>query len=142
MDDIETKFHALHAWIDREEAHSRYVLGNTKMVTTFSAGLAATFVATAAQIDGSERCDLAAGIVLAVALLLTFALVTMKRKTSVDASTIQKEPIDTLDKGAAVQAATDNVRWANKAHCYMTVQVFLCILSCGIAMVPILKRGI
>jgi hypothetical protein len=110
------------------------------MVTTFSAGLAATFVATAAQIKGSEDCDLAAGIVLAVALLLTFALITLKRKTSVDASKIRKEPSNSLGT-EAVQAATDNVRRADKAHCYMTVQVFLCMLSCGIAMVPILGHG-
>lgn len=141
MNEIDTKIHALHAWIDREEAHSRHVLGNTKMVTTFSAGLAATFVATAVQIEGSEKCDLAAGIALAVALLLTFVLITMKRRTAIEAHTIRNEPIDALGN-EAVQAATDNVRRANKAHVLMVGQVALCILSCGIAMVPILRRGL
>jgi hypothetical protein len=135
MDDIEAKFHALHAWIDREEAHSRHVLGNTKMVTTFSATLAATFLATAVADGNHGGWDLAAGVALAAAVLITLVLIAKKRKASVDRGTIESGDVPVV-RGKAMQAAQDNKEQAEHAHNLMTLQVGLCLLSCIFAAAP------
>jgi len=135
MDDIEAKFHALHAWIDREEAHSRYVLGNTKVVTTFSAGLAATFLATAVQEGDHSGWDLAAGVALGAAVLITLVLIAKKRKASIGRDTIDSGDVHVV-RGKAMQAADDNKQQAEHAQHLMVLQVFLCLLSCAFAVAP------
>jgi hypothetical protein len=135
MDDIEAKFHALHAWIDREEAHSRYVLGNTKVVTTFSAGLAATFLATAVQEGDHSGWDLAAGVALGAAVSITLVLIAKKRKASIGRDTIDSGDVHVV-RGKAMQAAEDNKDQAEHAQHLMVLQVGLCLLSCAFAVVP------
>ena len=135
MDDAEARFHALHAWLDREEAHSRHVLGHTKTVTIFSAGLAATFLATAVQADDHSCWDLAAGLALAAAVLITLALIANRRNGVVDGSAFAKSRVDDLHADT-MKAAQDNKVQADHAQNLMVLQVFLCLLSGGFAVAP------
>jgi len=135
MEDSAAKFHVLHAWLEREEAHSRHVLGNTKLVSTFSATLAATFLATAMTADDHSSWDFAAGVALGFAVLITLVLIAEKRKGSVDRSTIDRGDVSVVHE-KAMTAAQDNKDQAERAQNVMVFQVFLCLLSCGCAVVP------
>lgn len=136
MDDTEAKFHALHAWIDREEAHSRHVLGNAKLVSTFSATLAATlFVAAVA--DAKNHCaDVTSFVLLVLAVGLTLTLIAMKRK-SVDVLTIKNTTVASVPPDA-ISAAQKNKGQADLAHTLLFIQIFLSLASCGFAIVPML----
>jgi hypothetical protein len=134
-----TKIHALHGWLDREEAHSRHVLGNAKLVSTFSATLAATFLAAAVADEKYPGWDVAAFGFLVGAVALTLALIGMKRDGTVDGRTINHvgTKVDKVHEDA-IKAAEKNTIQADRAHCYLVLQVVLSLFSCGVALVPIL----
>jgi predicted nucleotidyltransferase len=142
MDDAEAKFHALHAWLDREEAHSRHVLGNAKLVSTFSSTLAATlFVAAVA--DAKNHCaDVLAFVLLVLAVGFTLWLIAMKRnesKYSIDELVTDGTTVDAVPTGA-IEAAKANKKQADDAHLLLLIQICLSLASSGVAIVPMLAK--
>jgi hypothetical protein len=64
-------------WVERELTHSRHVVGNAKVVVTFSAALAATFVSAALKPEHPTRWDDAAVILMLLTLGLTVCVVLL-----------------------------------------------------------------
>jgi len=139
MDEAEARFHAVHGWLNREEAHSRHVIGNAKLVSTFSATLAATFLSVAVADTANFPWDVAAGMSLVLALAITLALIAMKRKDSVDGDTIKGKSAGVVHD-AAIAAALTNKGQADHAHNLLVIQIALSLLSCGFAVVPMMHR--
>lgn len=76
---------SLEEWLDRfvreEDAHSHRVLSTAKLVTTFAAATAATFVATALQVGGKPQwSDWMAVAAMVVALALVVVIVFGRRE--------------------------------------------------------------
>jgi hypothetical protein len=65
-------------WIERELVHSRHVIANAKVVVTFSATLAATFVSAMLDKTNDKSClDEAALILMGFSLGITICVVLL-----------------------------------------------------------------
>jgi hypothetical protein len=65
-------------WVERELTHSRHVIANAKVVVTFSAALAATFVSAAMmQPNNASSMDEAALILMGFTLVITVCVVLL-----------------------------------------------------------------
>ena len=112
-------------WIEREVKHSRHVIANAKIVVTFSAAVAATFVATSMQAKG-QGCwnDVASGFMLATLILTGW--VVLKRTKS--------------HQGRLVQADFDNaVKLVDEVHCLVKWQLAFSLISSCVAAVGLLR---
>jgi hypothetical protein len=104
-------------WIEREVAHSRRVIANAKLVVTFTAALAATFVVQFMDKMEKERggWDVAALILMALTLVLTLWVVLLRHKPH---------------EGELTRCVYDDAKkTANRAHRVMVTQVVLSLLS-------------
>ena len=65
-------------WVERELAHSRHVIANAKIVVTFSATLAATFVSAMLDKSNDQSClDEAALVLMGFSLAMTLCVVML-----------------------------------------------------------------
>jgi hypothetical protein len=103
-------------WVEREVAHSRHTIANARLVVTFSAALAATFV-SAFMNENPERgvWDEVALVFMGLTLLYTIRVVLLRHKS-------QEGPLD-LDAYAGAKTRAD------KAHRLMVTQVVFSLLS-------------
>ena len=114
--------HGVSKWLQREESHSRHVLSTAKLVTTFSAATAATFVATALQ-SGEPSCqDQVAATLMLVSLGLTVWVVVTPRKSDVKIEHLQgQSPMDVQAK--LVCAAQEDAERARLVYRLMVAQI-------------------
>ena len=84
---------------DGDVAHSRQSVHNAKLVVTFSAAIAATFVATTLQVGDPNSWEKWAAALMGLTLVLTLCVVVLPPKHS--------------------------TKWTNRAYCLMVAQVFL-----------------
>ena len=138
---------ALEAWLDnhrgREETHSHLGLQTAKLVTTFAAAIAATFVATALAEGPAPSCwDEAAVVAMGLSVLGVLVIVFHVRKAP-DVATILLDASPDDDRTIALlreavnSAARHNKIQADRVHCIAVVQVFASIVACGLAVVSV-----
>ena len=113
---------------ERELAHSRHVIANAKLVVTFSAAIAATFVATALQGEDKNWVDEVASGLMLLTLLFTFGVVVFPPK---------HHKHDLTDLTATDFKALQ--RRTRKAYGLMVVQVVLSVLTSAAAAVGLLN---
>src|SRR5882724_9542030 len=103
-------------WMEREVAHSRRVIANAKLVVTFTAALAATFVAQFMDKMEKERggWDIAALIFMWLTLVLTVWVVLLRHKPH--------------EGELKLWVFNDAKKTANRAHLLMVTQVVLALL--------------
>ena len=78
MDQDAQADHATPKWVERELTHSRNVIANAKVVVTFSAALAATFVSAMLDKSNDQSClDEAALILMGFTLGITLCVVLL-----------------------------------------------------------------
>jgi hypothetical protein len=65
---------------EREVAHARQVIHTAKLVVTFSAAIAATFVASAMQTDHPDCWDIVAAVFMALTFIVTAAVLVFRPK--------------------------------------------------------------
>jgi hypothetical protein len=146
---------SLEAWLDRhvrdEDAHAHQMLSTAKLVTTFAAATAATFVATALQVGGKLSCwDGIALVTMLGALVLVVVVVCHKRKIHplVDGGAFpapntvlpNAETLDGFRTKVRKSAATTRGR-ANRVFVLMLAQIVLCIIAIAMAVVDIHLHG-
>jgi hypothetical protein len=108
---------ALEAWLEnhaiREDAHSHRGLQTAKLVTTFAAAIAATFVATALAEGPEPSCwdKLAVGA-MALSVLGVFAIVFHARKAPDVMSVVREAQVKGSSDGEIVAALRKAVRLA------------------------------
>src|SRR3954469_16709565 len=103
-------------WVEREVAHSRRVIANAKLVGTFSAALAATFVAAfMGEDDQHGMWDEVALAFMGLTLLYTIRVVLLRHRPH---------------EGDMNRDVFDNAKQiADNAHRLMVKQVVLSLLS-------------
>jgi hypothetical protein len=100
---------------EQEVKHARHVLNTAKLVVTFAAGIAATFVATSLQ-GRDENCwDEGAAVLMFVALGITIGVVVLR-------SPGHKRTYDAV-------AAREATNRAELAHWLMVAQIGLAALA-------------
>jgi hypothetical protein len=102
-------------WVEREIAHARQVIANAKLVVTFSAAVAATFVSAELQKTDSTAWDEVALGLMGATLIFTFWVVLLRNK-----------PHRFEDDPAPFDSARKTAEWA---HWLMVVQVVLSAAS-------------
>jgi spore maturation protein SpmB len=109
---------------EREVKHLRHVISTAKLVATFSAAFAATFVASTLQTDARDGWDIAAAVLMVPTLVLTFCVVFLRPKHHLE------------ELGAA---AFDSVKLrADWAHLLTVIQVGLAAAASGVAAIGLL----
>jgi hypothetical protein len=109
---------------EQEVKHARHVLSTAKIVVTFSAGIAATFVATALQGQDQNYWDEAAALLMFGAFGMTIWVVVLR-------SPAHKRKFDDL-------AAREATKRAECAHRLMVAQVGLSALASLVAAIGLL----
>jgi hypothetical protein len=113
---------------DREVGYSRHVIHNAKLVTTFSAAIAATFVATTLQTDPLSNWDKAAVALMGATLVVTFCVIALRPKhhdAEISASDLQHAK-----------------RRTHRAHWLMVAQLVLSSASCVVAAIGLLSQDL
>ena len=125
---------AVEKWAEREEAHARHVTSTAKVVVTFWAAIAATFVATAIQTPDNRCLDRGAALLTGLALLITALVVGLPSRPRE-----AKLRIDNVSRPLARQdAALAMVKRAECLHVMMMIQVGLCIIASLLAGIGLL----
>jgi hypothetical protein len=138
---------ALKVWLEnhvsREETHSHRGLQTAKLVTTFAAAIAATFVATALAEGAEPSCwDEAAVVAMAFSVLGVLVIVFHARKAP-DVATILLDPSADDDRTIALlraevnSAARHNKIQADRVHWITVAQVLASIVACVLAVVSV-----
>jgi len=129
--------HGATRWLQREEAHSRHVLSTAKLVTTFSAATAATFVATALQSGSPNVPDNAAAVLMLVSLALTVWVVVLPRKSDVKVEHLRgKTPREVQTK--LLSAAEADAARARLVYWVMVAQIAFAAAASLIAVIGLL----
>lgn len=143
---------SLEAWLDRhasrEEAHAQQALSTAKMVTTFAAATAATFVATALQVGGKPSgWDKGALLAMALASVLVVVIVCHKRKSTscvndmaFEAPNQEPPPGDTnLNefRTKVRRSAKTTKKRADRVFWLMVSQIGLCVVAGALAVVDV-----
>jgi hypothetical protein len=128
MSDELPQVHGTAKSYERELTHSRHVIANAKLVVTFSAAIAGTFVATALQGEDKNWLDEVASGLMLLTLLFTFAVVAFPPRH-------HKHDLGDLTDSAfeALQRRT------RKAYGLMVTQVVLSVLASAAAAVGLLN---
>jgi hypothetical protein len=141
---------ALEAWLEnhaiREDAHSHRGLQTAKLVTTFAAAIAATFVATALTEGPEPSCwdELAVGA-MALSVLGVLAIVFHARKAP-DVMTVLREArvkgssdaeIVAALREAVHRAAEHNKTRADRVRWIMIAQVIASMAASVLAVVSV-----
>ncbi|MBB5161298.1 hypothetical protein [Mycobacterium sp. AZCC_0083] len=141
---------ALEAWLEnhasREDAHSHQGLQTAKLVTTFAAAIAATFVATSLA-EGPEPSGWDEGAVVAMALSVVGVLVIVfrARKAPDVKSILHNPPVEGRSDDQTIaalrrevrDAAEDNKIQTDRLHWIMFAQVVASMGACVLAVVSI-----
>jgi hypothetical protein len=114
---------------DREVTHSRQVMSTAKLVVTFSAAIAATFVAGALQVNDARADHPTSWDTLAAMLMIPTALITVAVVVLPPRHRDGK-----LDHGAAENAKC----WARWAYGLMTAQIAFATASSVVAALGLL----
>lgn len=139
-------------WFDdhvgREDAHAHRVLSTAKMITTFSAAIAATFVVTALQGGHTSNWDKAATVAMALSAIAVFYVVFRTRETTPDlnrCAMLGAGPEDPNPDSALRQLRADmaqlaerNVSKAARVQQVTVGQVLLSIIASGLAIKDLL----
>lgn len=138
MDESSTVHRERMNRLDQEEHHSRHVVGTAKLVTPFSAGIAAAFV-TAGGFEGEPQWwhYLALGLMLTT-IGLTILVVSTKRKDKLDLREIEL-PQDELYPRYQ-QVAVTNRNHADTVHTLMVAQIVLSTATVLVVVLPFLVR--
>jgi hypothetical protein len=112
---------------ERELAHSRQVIATAKLVVTFSAAIAATFVATSLQGRDENYWDDSAAFLMLLTLVLTIYVVLLPSRH-------HKGDLGHMSDLAfqALQTSTQ------RAHRLMVAQVALSVLASAVAALGLL----
>jgi len=103
-------------WAEREVAHSRHAIANAKLVVTFSAALAASFVsATLDKTEHSGGWDEVALVFMGLTLLWTVRVIMLRHRSH--------------EGELNLAVYEDAKRTADKAHRLMVTQVLLSLSS-------------
>jgi hypothetical protein len=124
--------------LEWEDDHSRRVLHGAKLVTTFSAGIAAAFVVAGLQEGKPTPWDGVSVGLMAVTIGLAIWVVAFKRKARVEIDEIGSSgsPGDLYGKHS--EATEKNAGRADFVHNLMLVQLGFALLTCGAATIPFL----
>lgn len=127
----------------REDESAGQVLSTAKLVTTFSAAVAATFVATALQVGKPSGLDCAAAWTMLVVLVLTFGVVTVPKATlrpnDLPGGT-DRQPTDiSITHQNFITNVHKNMRRARWVHWAMIAQVLLSLSASVIAAIEVLR---
>jgi uncharacterized membrane protein len=117
--------HSSDRQVEQEDKHVRHELATAKVVTTFSAAIAATFLATALQEGYPSRWDWVAAGLMLVTLSLTIWVVVTRRHPEHDIAELHRTRDASLKK-------------AQRVHSLMVAQVSFSALTCVVAVVPVL----
>jgi hypothetical protein len=141
---------ALEAWLENharcEDAHSHRELQTAKLVTTFSAAIAATFVATSLAEGPAPSCwDQWAVVAMALSVLGVLVIVFRARKAPDVKSILYTPPVEGRSDDQTIaelrrevrDAAEDNKIQADRVHWIMFVQVVASMAACVLAVVSL-----
>ena len=118
----------------REDAHVSQVLTTAKLVTTFSAAFAATFLA-ALQVGRPTALDYVAASVMLAALLITVGIVTVKKATLKPTDFTERDVASAHGRFIAnVPRNLHRARWVHRA---MIVQLIFSSITSLLADVEI-----
>lgn len=131
---------SLAHWFDehigREDAHAHQVLSTAKLVTTFSAAIAATFVVTALQLGRASNWDTAAVVAMALSMIGVLYVVFCVRETAPDVNrraTLGAETEDANPDSTLRQLRQDMARLVernmSKAACVQQITVGQVLVS-------------
>jgi|SoiMethySBSTD1v2_1073268.scaffolds.fasta_scaffold147447_2 hypothetical protein len=136
MDEGSTVHRERMTRLDQEEHHSRHVVGTAKLVTPFSAGIAAAFV-TAGGFEGEPQWwhYLALGLMLAT-IGLTVWVVSTKRKGKLEFDDIELPQDRLYPRYKRVAAA--NRDHADTVHTLMVAQIVLSTATVLVVVLPFL----
>jgi hypothetical protein len=116
-------------WVEREEAHARQVISTAKLVVTFSAAIAATFVAAVMQAPNTIWWDTVAAGLMAVALGITVRVVLLPSRP--EEGRLDKDTFK--DPSKRVIAADKAVQLADRTHHLTKIQIWFSALSSLVA---------
>jgi hypothetical protein len=141
---------ALEAWLEkhagREDARAHQVLETAKLVTTFSAAIAATFVATALAEGPAPSCwDWGAVAAMGLALLGVLAVIFRARRTPNVQRILNKASAESWSDDRTVRqlgeevrrSAEDNTDQASGVRWTMLAQVLASMIACVLAVVSV-----
>jgi hypothetical protein len=141
---------ALEAWLEnhasREDAHSHQRLQTAKLVTTFAAAIAATFVATSLAEGPAPSCwDEGAVVAMALSVLGVLVIVFRARKAPDVKKILHHPPVEGRSDDRTIaalrrevgDAAEDNKTRANQVHWIMFAQVVASMAACVLAVVSV-----
>jgi hypothetical protein len=141
---------ALEAWLEnhasREDAHSHQGLQTAKLVTTFSAAIAATFVATSLAEGPAPTCwDKGAVFAMGLSVLGVLVIVFHTRKAPDMTSILREAARDKWSedrkikelRGAVELAAEHNKTQTDRVHWIMLAQVVASLAASILAIVSV-----
>jgi hypothetical protein len=141
---------ALEAWLEnhasREDAHSHQGLQTAKLVTTFSAAIAATFVATSLAEGPAPTCwDEGAVFAMGLSVLGVLVIVVHARRAPDMASILREAARDEWSedriikelRGGVELAAEHNKAQTDRVHWIMLAQVVASLAACVLAVVSV-----
>jgi hypothetical protein len=128
----------------REDQYAGQVLSTAKLVTTFSAAVAATFVATAMQVGKPSALDCVAALSMLAVLVVTLGIVCVPKATLKQVDLPRNGSEDQTAEGARShdQFLTNlhknmcRARWVHRA---MAVQVLLSVVCSVVAVCEVLQ---
>jgi hypothetical protein len=127
MDQDSQQDYGTAKWVEREDAHARHVIGTTKLVVTFSAAIAATFVSVAMQANDRAFWSETAAVLMLFVLLITLRVV-LKQKSELDPEKVEGKSPEVVQAALKAAASADK-DVAQSAHRLMVWQVRLSVLS-------------
>lgn len=132
--------HGTAMWLLREEAHSRWLMNTAKLVVTFSAAIAASFVTAEMEAKDPACLDEIAAVLMVATLAVTVWVVVLPRKSRLKVEHVRarsrKEVQDQL-----VSAATDDADRARFAQKLLVIQVLLSLAASVVAGYALLRAG-
>jgi hypothetical protein len=133
MDDDAKLSLAEHA--TREDAHVGQVLTTAKLVTTFSAAFAATFLAAALQVGRPTSLDYVAASAMLAALLITVGIATVRKATLKPTDFTERDVASA--HGRFIANVPKNLHRARWVHRAMIVQLIFSSITSLLAVVEI-----
>ena len=132
--------HGTAMWLLREEAHSRWLMSTAKVVVTFSAAVAASFVTAAMEAKDPGGWDEVAAALMIATLAVTVWVVVLPRKSRLNVEHVRaKSPKEVQDR--LVSAATDDAHRAHFVQTLLVVQVLLSLAASVVAGYALLRAG-
>lgn len=123
----------------REDANAGQVIGTAKLVTPFSAALAASFLVASLQIGKPTMLDYVGAWTMVPVLLITIGIVSMKKATS-NPKYFPKDGSSTPDAVGAHREFLRNVRKnLNRAYWVHWAMILQVVLSCAVSTMAVIE---